>query len=1763
MPQQPKTLHYLDMDDEEQEKLLRRVFNIAENEEVPQEIWERAYKAATIERSPEEKLEWATRAVDKFKNSGVADEKNPAIMLKEQYRAQLIERDRLAAEQEAIDSESNWIPSLRDIGNAADTFQSSVASLFWSGVKTKNAISKQMAEKLGGEWSYAITGMPWFPDDMVERELDYHNEAMATNSYEISRHHSPWYSIRGVTNWAASTAAALAEFGLAGAGSTIATGTPAPGIATVIAAHANREAVSVYEETGNLDQAIFAGTVHAAATATILKVAHKLSPSIQASSRKVLGLNFGSKEAEAVAASWRRGNSAPAMAWIKAGAGIEATAIGTRNMQYVLNTGFQEFFHEGEGIERFKFSVQNFMDTTKHGAEEGMLFVLLPTLTNTLESSLGRGNRVASKEAKIWSRGLNVLSQKIRTAELSELEILVQNLSNATTTKSGPLQKLTLEMMKDHVSELKGEAPSGKTEAILKEIGEVTSTSKKAKMYKEANEAIREIVGDYELGNLNGKNLHKSNESRRNEIERESIDRLERKKTREEETGTPKPRTEEEVARIKAAEVDSVKTLISSALESKEGFKKLEQREHELSNKPHGKLTNKEKEELQQVREAHLTAKEVLESRTGAALEPTSGRTYKVGDKTLPIEETAKIIGSTKKAKKKDQKAATDAVTKAHPELTGKKPKQLARALRDIAKKDVKEAKTRIGEVKPVNKEKAKAFIEAFDKLVEKETAKGYARGIIENLVKKAKEDVSKFAKTGDKAELAKNLHEAWRELIAGVEEALGELSPDAVKTIKGFVKIDDAGVPVKLNTSKQFDIAADKASKIIEKEGVGARDKRIGDLLSLRKESVNTRLETPFDNVITAIKKALNPKKWKEGGSYVDAIQNYYKLRAEDLGRTKETAEAQAREIIDLVKKAEAGKSTTALSPAEKLIFGDFIELMYNEHKAGRAIDWKRKRARAIMFDEALNREINKGSMSEAELTGFETTDIALRTETQATRMVKALTWGVKENGRLQEYVEFIFGGNNTTAYKVLVENPQQGLLEAYRLQHNLSVGLEKALDQVGLTPKEYFEMSGDAKNNNPNNKRSFKPALVVKTEGGITWEMSRQELLGFLLQAGDARTKMEWIENNVGIRMPNRPLPIRSKNQKRLVEEIIERSKGTKEAKAAKAILKFVNSKEVRDVIKEVGFRLYGIDPLVHLSPGEFFFPSKRFIEKAPGEKAEPEVAPDSVIRAFEADFGFSHLNGVAMDSKVVKARSKKAPHDLIVADGVKTVEGWIHSISMLAKWDEHVTLAQSLIGAGKLKRTANRLSSAKGVVKGRKERMQADLLGNLNEAFYKPQIRTELAHSTRKSDIERWFTKIRRNVVRAKLAGKVTVMSYQGTSSYAATVWMGPGGKRAMAQAAAEVGSGFRAFGSSRNRVIIERMIRNSPLAWKRIMTAGAESIATGAHEIRSSITVVGKKFRSYEKGGLRGKASRTIDRIMDGITWVDMQTVATVFRATEIHVAARWKSRGKDPVKEKELYDEVVRREFEENIIETQPNYIPLVQPAIVNRAKDSALVSFYTMFRGYTGKLVSIQRRSLMRSWRSLMNGDLNGAHHHLSYAFKMTMVGAALIPIIREEINFWVKNGFITAAEATGLIDDLERDLGAEHGETLLRAAKEVGFGLAGGLTGGGKAIKEGFITGLDVSDILERDYGTPTEISAYHSSVRDLIQAAEGIQRIDPDDPASLDSMYYMIDAMGAGGTVLGIPEEVSTQIKRFLRSLQDKRDRDIKKSKERLIGG
>jgi hypothetical protein len=1460
--------------------------------------------------------------------------------------------------------------------------------------------------------------------------------------------------VRSSNKYINGVVAGVVPFVAMGAISTVTTGSPLAGILSLTAGYANTIGHEVYRQTGSVEQGITAAWLNFAATTAAFKAGHVFGKQMNFGLKTLLGKKMPETLAT-LGTKLKWGDTAGFMNVLKGAMKIEGSVIVLREVEYGLNATYQHFF-EGDNIaEQYEFSVENMLGVLNHAAQEGALFIAMPMLGRDGILGLpGRNSRMFTNATVKHTSALRSLAKKMENISAEEGELLLKNLANTATgtREANPL----IRMWRTIVEGKKG----GKSEREIneamekdQEIWNEMSAKEQTPLHNEFSNWINEVVPKDTASAKptvavadSGKEGTVGEPARGRVIEAEerisTNERVvEERIQRRTEADTKLTPEEAEQIHGKELEVDPLEAAWEAVNDvTGESVLALRNKIEKLEAEKGGRSTEQTRQ-LDGYKEALRTSEILIATVRGTS--PTKGkmaspRITKVGKREYDNESAATVLRRTKRASKEDiaeRDALAEQLRKDNPEWAGKKPGQLARLIKDehiASRAEIASQKS----LTPAERKEALRTRE--EALVERELEKTKAKALgFAKRAASAAKALQRKMRLSDKAG-ATALRKSWNEYIKKILVELKEAGVDK-KLIEKVKKIQETA---KRYTSKE--ITGDKASlegKIQEvhnaiqdalfataqKRGVAAMKRNKADRGSVG------------DKLIEAIQPGSTVKERVRAlYEYTEAIKTEH--TSERLQKEAEYERSVIEEILS--KEGDLNfEDTVALS--------SWLEGVHDKHTSRRQVEIAREQARVELGAEALNREIYETLGFENAEPGFERVDGKPSVTEGFVDFVKAIGWGMATNGRLADGVEFLTGGNSGVGYRYLVTEVVKAHARARLAESQLQKGLRdyfKAPDSKWkVTEKDLKDVSESQAKNHHGNKK-FEPVQTLKLKDGTVVAISAGEMVGLVAQSRDGSTANLWIEG-AGLRFRGRKQSLTEENTGRNMGELIaemvqvEKDKNSAAYRVGNALVDYVNTEAPTEMVRHAGFRIKGIDMIESRELGDSFFPRVRRLAEDFGELEEGSFT--NLFDVMESALGLD-TSGPKISKSAISERTTTAKHDIVVGDGQFTVNSWIRAVSNLRHFDESITRAQNILGHATTAKTATRLGAEK---KGA-GRLANRLLKQMNERFYEAQLKAERGFIERRDPIDSWVRTVRNNLVTSGLSFNPAIPVYQALSLISASGHMGTGGKRAILQAMYEVSTG----GSEYWAALKERGTTTSGLLYERLTTGNAVSLASGEtnQAMQGNAVLGGVRVKSTAQGGIKGSYERTVNAGMRPIEMVDNFAVLSLFRATEIQLEKRWEARGKSRAGNEEVFDEWLREEFEANLIETQPSYAPLHQPAIVNRAKDNPWISLYTMYKGYTAKLVAQQRRAFMRFSRSLKEGNVSGALHHLSYGAKLTVYGSALIPLIRTGVKESVSQGGAEMAGLIGLTEEQDRDLG----DFFLNIAEKSSLQLTGQVLG-------------------------------------------------------------------------------------------------------------
>jgi hypothetical protein len=1673
----PEPHPYLSLNPEEQSIKIREAFGLEENAVVPPHLFEMAQRTARIPKSDE--------TID-LEMGHLSNSLDALGVPKDENWIHAAKRDR-DLDAFGTNLQESLPPQQGFLADVGDQWANASTQLKRAGANAQQTIFKSIQlMDWGMEEFYGLgTGLDGFFDDKSLRGIKDKDEWYQG---QIAKREA---NMVGDVGWlrssgrvANSIASGITPFVAAGAVSSVTTGTPVPGILALTAGYANTIGHDVYEQTGNVEQAVVAAWLNFAATTASFKAGHVFGKQMNYGLKTILKHRMPETLAQ-LGTKLKWGDKVGFMNVLKGATKIEGSVMFLREVEYGLNATYQEFFEEDNRAEQYEFSVDNAMSVLGHAAQEGALFIGVPMLgSGGVLGIAGRGGRAFSAARAKNTSSLQSLAKKMESVSGSEKAQLLENLANGVsgTREANPMIKMWRNVME---SKSKDKSQKEINEGMEKDVENWNKMSEKdqTRSHEEFSEWMDEVVPK------NTASAKPSTKTVESGVEGTVGERV-------------RPRIIEAEERISSSELEAERTV---------------QRRTEADTK----LTRKEAEEVH----GEKVEVDALES----AWESVNDST---GESILALRSKMETLEKTKGGRSTEQER----------QLEGYKE---AIRTSEILMGAVKGAKPKGEAVKstltPAERKKAVQAREESIATRVLETTKVKALSAMKRSAKSAKQ-LQRKMRLDDKAGVT-TLRKVWNDYIANVLVDIKEAGVDK-KIIAKVKKIQERAKSYKskeiTGDKSQLETKIQEVHDVVQTLLMKSAEKRTKEAL---KRNKGDRGSTG-DKMLEAIgSKGTTAEKVSALYEYTESIKNEVTSK-----KLKEEAEYE-REVVEAIL-SKKGK----LNFDDTSYLGRWAEGLHDKHTSRRAVELAREQARVELGAESLNKEILEMLGFENAEPGFERRDGGSQYVEGMKDFVKAIGWGMATNGRLADSVEFLTGGVNTKGFRYLVKEVIEAQAKARHAEGTLHKGLRDFYksSKWNVTKADLKAVSESQAKNFHGNKK-FVPTQTITLADGKKVHLSAGEVVGIIAQSRDGSTVKLWSEG-AGLRMKGRGEAINAenagKNMGELVAEIvkIEKDKNSPSYRVANALVDFINTASPTDMIRQAGFRIKGVDMIEARELGDSFFPRTRRLKADTAELKEEKYT--DLYDMMEGSLGLD-TSGPKIGKGVVSKRTTTAEHDIVVADAQFTINGWFRAVSNLRHFDESITRAQNILRHASTEKTLTRLGGEK---KGA-GRLAKKLIGQINEGFYEPQLKLERGMSEKRNEIDSWTRTVRNNLVHAGLAFNPAIPVYQALSLIAASGHMGTGGKRAILQAMYEVSTGGKEYWSN----LKEQGTSVSGLLYERLTLGNAHSLASGetSQSQQGNVILGGERVKSTAKGGFKGGYERTVNLGMRPIEIVDNYAVLSLFRATEIQLQRRWEAKGKSREGNEEVFNEWLRKEFEANLIETQPSYAPLHQPRLINVGKEDTLVSFYTMYKGYTAKLVAQQRRAFMRANRAKQEGNLRGWFHHMSYGAKLTIYGSALIPLIRTGVKESMSQGGAELSELVGLTEEQDRDLG-DFGLTVLEKSALDLSGQIAGITALGEVIETLTKTGFGVNQYSQ---GVPGQ-TPYAQTIIQMWHGVNSAVGTDSDVSAKDWVKRVMSVVKPASGIAFKFPQSAFNIPNSVYKEIESERDELEQKRKSVMFG-
>jgi len=1389
--------------------------------------------------------------------------------------------------------------------------------------------------------------------------------------------------------------------------------------------HANSHGRRIYEETGDSTLALTAAGVNFLVSNIIFKVAKKpLERSAKAiqrhftkideQTRKLLSTP-STKEQAKILSEFAKGNASPVTTLLMETGGVALSAAGLRTAELYATSFAKDFLAPHTISQTLDLSTARVMDTIFAGLQEGVI-IKVAAAVGTAKSSWVVGREMAAKgmtkdSALLLNEAVKITHYHLRISRgldgtnVKQLKSLLKDLS--VHESSSPLFKQLKQALEQQIKHIES---GGKTDIVIDSIAKTLEgmpAKDVVKAYREyasileravKNIGLEEFTATTEIGqsrNVVERAIRETELELMKTMDKAELDAMPAEKRlqyeRDLEVGERVEAFGEQVAGLP---LEATAKVIKDKLVELEGKSNVAKDPAEQEAILRERLTyetvwntlkeikgesidafGRTREQQFEARLGEYKAEVVVVAGGKTTKKELSGKELfdylKTPDKALTdsqkierreiVERLAKeIFGDTVAAEllKKAPGAVRKEVTK---EIKGsiEAIPQHKKALEAI--ESIRSFKLEMPDIKPSTIEKAISKInQVFDLMAGVPKAAGELR------TGKAIGEMSAPKKfTRSKKRLAE-----FKDRLAEVEAGLAKNPTDAAllkekRALKKSIK----------ETSAEVDVArVDAFKKLLTRRGNEVQNWAIEKLDPLLMEIYRAvEKKTPKENVKE--KKTLD----EAVDSFVEHMGEAYRPLAESVKKIIEKASAtdakNKKDFAEKVKELTEGKGK--LDKAE-------VDLLIETTK----LIWGASQARAgikELVQKAVDIETARAANAEAELiwTGKKTVidpvapNRVVKQQNQLWQSIKSLNYGIEGVGRLGDIAEYLSGGNNTRMHKVLYRDVSTGKIKSEDMHNvNLNVLIEK-LGDSGLTIQDVIREVDSAPKNTVRNwfsRRRGQPKadrfVSVKFKDGTSYEFTRSELMTYWNNAKDPSTLKQLTSKGATI-TPSGDAAESVSWSKAKHEATIKHMKDNHPdlIKMAECFYAAMNDVRMTQPLSQYSIKHHG----VNIVSGNYWVRERHFTRNEGTIRKMRESAETLDAHAMGTT---SYRDFTVLGLSPIGLRTG-GKHSIVIRDIYDVFSDYSQSMSNVVHFRDPLNAARRLVGNKELETTLG------------KHGVQS-LLTNLNKNYFDHQVREMTGSGIKKGPAGAALSWAINTVQKAQLSLHPAIMAYQKLSLNAAAVHFGERGGRDILTAEARMKN--PADGEFSKSALTREAMENSALYMNRLLGRSALAIAQGT------------KSASAKKGGIRvgnefvgGKDFLG----MAGINFVDMSAMTAIYGASKIRAERFMRERGYNPKENVAMHRKLTKKLFEENVIETQPMFDPIYQPAMVNAGRTELLNKAVNMFRGYTGKLTAQQRMSIVRMSRAQTPEQFAKA---LADVTGKTIITSALIPIIRTSI---------------------------------------------------------------------------------------------------------------------------------------------------------------
>ena len=1385
------------------------------------------------------------------------------------------------------------------------------------------------------------------------------------------------------------------------------------GVDAVLAQHANSYGSRIYDETGNAVLASSLGVLNFIVSKTIFTIAKKpLAKTQKQIQEAVTGLKaeviriirgVSKKEQAKLVEAMATGNGNVVATFIQETSGVVLSATALRTVEWAVGSYAKDFMSPHVASETLDRSRARLMDVVFSGMQEGFIIKFASAVQGTGSAYLA--SRAMAKQGmtrqynQLLNEQVRLSTYHLRLARGLKGDVnSLQTLLDSLMVK--PTDNLLEKQLKESLTKAIDAIKTGKGEVEIESIAAVINKMPirdQIKMYREFGDTLARVMQKVGLEDfVNTTDIGQTHRVVDRLLTESQVELMETMTKVELEALPPADRLQFERQRDITKGSEKLGSQVRDLPEASATVVVLRERIAELnSRKPKDEA---EAEAILRETESYQVVVDSLLINSGISrIDAITGRTdveaFESRQREFSLE--APVHGKPLKG----EKALIEYFSKRNKDMTPEEIKERD-ALHDAFVKELFGA-----EIKGAKSDIRKKIVSELNKsLVAKENLKG------------RREDVRKVEKVKfDKADF--KTPESTESSIGKITDFLGRLKGGKVETVGGKKRksvtaiasarnlitnkaslIEKTARLEKLLASKSVDPKVKKEIKQLkrdikelEKVIPLERAKALQELLKRRKDDQGTWANDALDSLLMHIYKSISKKTPLENTTKEVKLEEAVERFVEHMGEAYRPLGEKIKEIVEQIdavdsiktetwpQKTEAIINSKAATTAEVDLLIESVRLLHGATEATAKIKRDFMRSEDAIIADNVHRNLDEVWSGKPIVEDPLAPGRTVRQESlPGWELIKNFTYGIEGAGRLTDIAEYLGGGNNTLMHKVLYRDVHTGKVKAEDLhQNNLRVLTEK-LGEKGITLDDVIREH----DSNPANidtrifsKRRGQPIesrlVKVSFSDGSSVTFTRGEVMNYWVNSKDATTPKEFGKSNIRFKDRNVEAREWSSAKHKEMLDYLRKNHGDL-IEMADAFFEAMNDVRMTQPLNGYTIKHHGVGIVSgKYWPRERHFEgqSKDTINKIRGAN---EINAHSVGESSYRDFAVGETSPISLRTG--------ATHDIVIRDIYDVFSDYSFNMSNVVHTRDAMNSARRLIKNERIKK----LLGKHGLEK---------LLTGLDKNYYNHQIREMTGVGQQTSTASAIMRKAINLVTQSTLSLHPGIMAYQKLSLAASATHFGLNGGADIATVEMRMKTSDPVY--SKKALLAEGM-ENSAMFQNRVLGSAALAISQGTKSVSS-------KKSGIRVGNKVAKNKNIYDYLgMQGINYVDISAITTIYGASKIRAERILKERGINVKENAALHRKLTKKLFEENVVETQPMFDPIYQPAMINWGRESVAVKAVNMFRGYTGKLVAQQRMAVTRFGRARTPEQQIAA---MSDMVGKTLVSSLLIPIIRTAVN--------------------------------------------------------------------------------------------------------------------------------------------------------------